>query len=92
VLFKKLEAPLTRRVSLPRASRVGPWDSCEPYRTGFCWRRAAAQDRHGELDVELPAACTQHEPDRAAAVLHDYLELAADIFAVELEGRSIFAF
>jgi DNA-binding GntR family transcriptional regulator len=29
---------------------------------------------------------------RAAKALHDHLELAADIYAVELEGRSIFAF
>ena len=45
-----------------------------------------------ELDVELLEACAAHDPDRAAKALHDHLELATDIYAVELEGRSIFAF
>ena len=38
------------------------------------------------------ASCAAHDPDRAAQALHDHLELATDIYAVELEGRSIFAF
>jgi DNA-binding GntR family transcriptional regulator len=50
------------------------------------------QDRHEELDGELVAACEAHDGDRAARALHDHLELAADIYAVELKGRSIFAF
>ena len=54
--------------------------------------KGAVQDRHEELDVELLEACEAHEPERAAQALHDHLETAADIYAVELKGRSIFAF
>jgi DNA-binding GntR family transcriptional regulator len=50
------------------------------------------QDRHEELDVELLDACIEHDADRAARVLHDHLESATEIYAVELAGRSIFAF
>jgi DNA-binding GntR family transcriptional regulator len=50
------------------------------------------QDRHAELDQELLGACAAHDPDRAAAALHAHLELATDIYRVELAGRSIFAF
>jgi DNA-binding GntR family transcriptional regulator len=50
------------------------------------------QDRHEELDGELLAACAAHDPDRAATALRDHLELASAIYAVELKGRSIFAF
>jgi len=32
------------------------------------------------------------EPDRAAEALRAHLELATDIYTVELKGRSIFAF
>jgi len=67
------------------------WDSCERYRPVLL-AKGAVQDRHEELDVELLQACRAHEPDRAATALHDHLELAADIYAVELKGRSIFAF
>jgi len=37
-------------------------------------------------------ACVARDPDRAAAALHAHLELASDIYAVELAGNSIFAF
>ena len=67
------------------------WDSCERYRPVLL-TAGAVQDRHEELDVELLEACTAHEPDRAAAALREHLELATDIYAVELKGRSIFAF
>ena len=50
------------------------------------------QDRHEELDVELLEACAAHDADRAGRALHDHLELATDIYTVELKGRSIFAF
>ena len=50
------------------------------------------QDRHEELDVELLEACTAHDADRAGRALHDHLELASDIYTVELKGCSIFAF
>jgi DNA-binding GntR family transcriptional regulator len=68
------------------------WDSCERYRPVLLAEKGALQDRHEELDVELLEACTAHDPERAVRVLHDHLELASDIYAVELEGRSIFAF
>jgi len=67
------------------------WDSCERYRPVLL-AEGTLQDRHEELDVELLAACVAHEPDRAAQALHDHLQLASDIYEVELKGRSIFAF
>jgi DNA-binding GntR family transcriptional regulator len=67
------------------------WDSCERYRPVLL-AKGAVQDRHEELDGDLLAACEAHDADRAARALHDHLELAADIYAVELKGRSIFAF
>jgi DNA-binding GntR family transcriptional regulator len=68
------------------------WDSCERYRPVLLAEKGAWQDRHEELDGELLAACAAHEPDRAAAALRAHLELATDIYAVELKGRGIFAF
>jgi DNA-binding GntR family transcriptional regulator len=68
------------------------WDSCERYRPVLLAEKGALQDRHEELDVELLEACAAHDPDRAAAALRAHLELATDIYAVELKGRSIFAF
>jgi DNA-binding GntR family transcriptional regulator len=67
------------------------WDSCERYRPVLL-AEGAVQDRHEELDVELLEACSAHDPERAASALRAHLELATDIYAVELEGRSIFAF
>jgi DNA-binding GntR family transcriptional regulator len=67
------------------------WDSCERYR-GVLLAEGEIQDRHEELDVELLDACAAHEPSRAAAAFHAHLELATDIYRVELKGRSIFAF
>lgn len=68
------------------------WDSCERYRPVLLAAGGALQDRHGELDAELLAACAAHDSSRAAAALHAHLELASDIYTVELKGRSIFAF
>jgi DNA-binding GntR family transcriptional regulator len=67
------------------------WDSCERYRPVLLGA-GSPQDRHAELDQELLGACAAHDPDRAAAALHAHLELATDIYRVELAGRSIFAF
>jgi DNA-binding GntR family transcriptional regulator len=67
------------------------WDSCERYRPVLL-AKGELQDRHEELDGELVAACEAHDGDRAAKALHDHLELANDIYTVELAGRSIFAF
>ena len=67
------------------------WDSCSRYRP-ILLAKGAVQDRHEELDIELLAACSAHDPQRAVQALHDHLETAADIYAVELKGRSIFAF
>src|SRR4051812_36612814 len=67
------------------------WDSCERYRP-VLFAEGTVQDRHEELDVELLEACVAHDPDRAAQALHDHLETANEIYAVELKGRSIFAF
>jgi len=68
------------------------WDSCERYRPVLLASTGELQDRHEELDVELLEACGAHDPVRAAAALHAHLELATDIYTVELKGRSIFAF
>jgi DNA-binding GntR family transcriptional regulator len=62
------------------------WDSCQRYRP-VLFAKGAVQDRHEELE-----ACAAHDADRAARALHDHLETAADIYAVELGNRSIFAF
>jgi DNA-binding GntR family transcriptional regulator len=67
------------------------WDSCERYRPVLL-AEGALQDRHEQLDVELLDACAGQEPDRAAQALREHLELATDIYTVELKGRSIFAF
>jgi DNA-binding GntR family transcriptional regulator len=68
------------------------WDSCERYRPVLLADKGALQDRHEELDEELLAACAGHDAARAAAALRAHLELASEIYAVELAGRSIFAF
>jgi len=68
------------------------WDSCERYRPVLLAETGALQDRHEELDGELLAACAAHDGDRAAAAFRAHLELATDIYTVELKGRSIFAF
>ena len=68
------------------------WDSCERYRPVLLADTGALQDRHEELDGELLSACATRDPERAAAALRAHLELASEIYAVELAGRSIFAF
>jgi len=68
------------------------WDSCERYRPILLSASGELQDRHEQLDVELLAACASHDPDRAATAFHAHLQLATDIYTVELKGRSIFAF
>jgi DNA-binding GntR family transcriptional regulator len=68
------------------------WDSCERYRPVLLGSGGSSQDRHAELDRELLEACAARDPDRAAAALHAHLELASEIYEVELAGRSIFAF
>ncbi|MFZ0343133.1 MAG: GntR family transcriptional regulator [Gaiellaceae bacterium] len=67
------------------------WDSCERYRPVLLGA-GSLQDRHAELDRDLLDACAARDPDRAAEALHAHLELASDIYEVELAGRSIFAF
>jgi len=80
-----------RSASLLRLIRPA-WDSCERYRPVLLGTGGSPQDRHAELDRELLDACAAHDPERAAATLHDHLELATDIYEVELAGKSIFAF
>jgi DNA-binding GntR family transcriptional regulator len=84
-LYEAARSPWLLRLIRPA------WDSCARYRPVLL-AKGVVQDRHEELDVELLNACVAHAPERAAKALHDHLELATDIFAVELEGRSIFAF
>jgi DNA-binding GntR family transcriptional regulator len=68
------------------------WDSCERYRPVLLSGSGSPQKRHAELDQELLDSCAARDPDRAAGALHAHLELASDIYEVELAGRSIFAF
>ena len=68
------------------------WDSCERYRPVLLGAGGSPQDRHAELDQELLEACAVRDAARAACALHAHLELATDIYEVELAGRSIFAF
>ncbi len=68
------------------------WDSCERYRPVLLAAKGELQDRHEKLDADLLAACAARDPERAAATLRAHLELATDIYRVELAGRSIFAF
>jgi DNA-binding GntR family transcriptional regulator len=84
-LYESARSPWLLRLIRPA------WDSCERYRPVLL-AKGALQDRHEELDVELLEACAAHDAERAASALHDHLELASDIFAVELKGRSVFAF
>ena len=51
--------------------------------------RADPQLRDLGIGADRVLVAADTNPDR---VLRDYLELAADMFAVELEGRLIFAF
>jgi DNA-binding GntR family transcriptional regulator len=76
---------------LPRLIRPA-WDSCERYRPVLLMGEGALQDRHEQLDAAFLAACATHAPDVAARLLRTHLELASEIYAVELQGRSIFAF
>jgi DNA-binding GntR family transcriptional regulator len=80
-----------RSGSLLRVIRPA-WDSCERYRPALLGAAGSPQDRHADLDQELLDACAARNPDRAAHALHAHLELATDIYEVELAGRSIFAF
>ena len=84
-LYEAARSPWLLRLIRPA------WDSCARYRPVLL-AHGALQDRHEELDGELLAACEAHDGARAARALLAHLELAADIYAVELKGRSIFAF
>ena len=84
-LYEAARSPWLARLIRPA------WDSCERYRP-VLFAKGVVQDRHEEIDKELLAACEAHDPDRAAAALREHLGAAADIYAVELKGRSIFAF
>jgi DNA-binding GntR family transcriptional regulator len=66
------------------------WDRSERFRPALLTSHTGAQERHREFDDELLAACEQHDPEGAARVLHDHLELASVIFEHELGGRGIF--
>jgi DNA-binding GntR family transcriptional regulator len=68
------------------------WDSCERYRPVLLLATGDLQDRHEALDEELLASCAAHDPGSAGEALRSHLESASEFYAVELEGRSIFAF
>lgn len=66
------------------------WDRSERFRPALLASQSGPQESHRECDGLLLDACAAHDPDAAAAVLHDHLELASVIFERELEGRGIF--
>jgi DNA-binding GntR family transcriptional regulator len=84
-LYEAARSPWLLRLIRPA------WDSCERYRPVLLGA-GALQERHAALDHELLDACAARDPDRAATALHNHLELATEIYEVELAGRSIFAF
>ncbi len=80
-----------RSVWLLRSIRPA-WDSCERYRPVLLAATGDLQDQHEALDEELLASCAAHDPGRAVEALRSHLESASEFYAVELKGRSIFAF
>ena len=66
------------------------WDSCERYRPVLLAAKGDMGKRHEALDEELLAACIARDAERAETTLATHLELATEIYAVELKGRSIF--
>jgi DNA-binding GntR family transcriptional regulator len=67
-----------------------PWDRSERFRPALLTSKDGPQERHRAYDQALLDACTAHDPEAAAAALHDHLELASVIFEHELGGRGIF--
>jgi len=66
------------------------WDRSERFRPALLTSKDGAQERHRSFDQALLDTCTAHDPEAAAAALHDHLELASVIFEHELGGRGIF--
>jgi DNA-binding GntR family transcriptional regulator len=66
------------------------WDRSERFRPALLTSKDGPQGRHRAYDRALLDACAAHDPEGAAAVLHDHLELARVIFEHELGGRGIF--
>jgi DNA-binding GntR family transcriptional regulator len=66
------------------------WDRSERFRPALLTSKDGPQERHRAYDRALLDACAAHDPEGAAAVLHDHLELASVIFEHELGGRGIF--
>ena len=66
------------------------WDRSERFRPALLTSKDGPQERHRAYDQALLDACAAHDPEAAAAALHDHLELASVIFEHELGGRGIF--
>ena len=66
------------------------WDRSERFRPALLTSKVGPQERHRAYDQALLDACAAHDPEGAAAALHDHLELASVIFEHELGGRGIF--
>jgi DNA-binding GntR family transcriptional regulator len=66
------------------------WDRSERFRPALLTSKSGPQEQHRAFDQALLDACAGHDPDAAAAALHDHLELASVIFQTELAGRGIF--
>jgi DNA-binding GntR family transcriptional regulator len=66
------------------------WDRSERFRPALLTSKDGPQQRHRLYDQALLDACAAHDPEAAAAALHDHLELASVIFEHELGGRGVF--
>lgn len=67
------------------------WDRSERFRPALLSSAGEPQELHRTLDERLLAACIAHDPQEAADVLYQHLELASLFFETELGGQGIFA-
>jgi DNA-binding GntR family transcriptional regulator len=67
------------------------WDRSERFRPALLSTAGDLQKRHRALDERLLLACAAHDPDAAAGVLYEHLELASLFFETELGGKGIFS-
>ena len=79
-----------RSAYLVRAIRPA-WHASALYRPRLL-AESSIGNRHQAVDAEIREACVARDTERAAAGVRAHLELAQDLYAEDLNGRSIFAF